>query len=116
MEKVIKLEANQSYIITHFGNNNDLIFREPENCRYFASLVKKHLAPVAQILNCEMDRHRLEMKVRIYPEDQIPEKYRMKIHQPFSNLFNSYAKAFNKRYGRTGSLFRVRFRREEMPD
>jgi hypothetical protein len=31
--------------------------------------------------------------------------------QSFSNLFNAYAKAINKGYGRTGSLFEERFGR-----
>jgi putative transposase len=35
-------------------------------------------------------------------------------NQPFSNLFNSYAKAFNKAYSRTGSLFEKRFHRHEV--
>jgi REP-associated tyrosine transposase len=32
-------------------------------------------------------------------------------HQQFSNLFNAYAKSFNKTYGRTGSLFQRPFGR-----
>lgn len=114
MEQVKKLEANQSYIITHVGNNDELIFRDQENCRYFAGLMEKHIHPVAKILACEMHLNRLEIKVRIRPKEEIPEKYKTKIYQPFSNLFNSYTKAFNKRYDRTGSLFRVRFKREEI--
>ena len=31
--------------------------------------------------------------------------------QKFSNLFNAYSKAFNKRYSRTGGLFQRPFRR-----
>ena len=34
------------------------------------------------------------------------------IAQRFSNLFNAYAKSFNERYNRTGSLFQERFRRK----
>jgi putative transposase len=34
--------------------------------------------------------------------------------QKFSNLFNAYAKAFNKRYDRTGSLFQRPFGRVEI--
>lgn len=35
-------------------------------------------------------------------------------HQPFSNLFNAYTKAINKKYNREGSLFKVRFKRERI--
>ena len=34
----------------------------------------------------------------------------------FSNLFNAYSKAFNKMYGRTGSLFERPFKRKEIGD
>ena len=36
------------------------------------------------------------------------------IEHHFSNLFNAYAKAINKRFNRTGSLFQERFRRKEI--
>src|SRR5690606_21413557 len=39
-----------------------------------------------------------------------------KLHQPFSNLFNAYTKAINKKYGREGSLFKKNFRRELIKD
>lgn len=39
-----------------------------------------------------------------------------KLSQPFSNLFNAYTKAVNKKYGREGSLFKVRFKRERITD
>ncbi len=29
----------------------------------------------------------------------------MTLYQPFSNMFNAYTKAFNKKYNRVGSLF-----------
>jgi hypothetical protein len=34
------------------------------------------------------------------------------LHQHFSNLFNAYTKAFNKKYNRTGSLFEKNFHRK----
>ena len=38
------------------------------------------------------------------------------VTQAFSNFFNSYAKAFNKENGRTGSLFEKHFKRIKMND
>lgn len=35
-----------------------------------------------------------------------------RINHQFSNLFNAYTKAFNKKYDRTGSLFEHTFRRK----
>ena len=46
--------------------------------------------------------------LRIKDSEYLPENYKnneTKIYQPFSNLFNAYAKAFNKQQQRTGSLF-----------
>ena len=39
-----------------------------------------------------------------------------RISQQFSNLFNSYTKAYNKVYARRGSLFIPNFKREEITD
>jgi putative transposase len=38
------------------------------------------------------------------------------VTQAFSNLFNSYAKAFNKQANRTGSLFEKHFKRIKLKD
>lgn len=38
------------------------------------------------------------------------------VSQALSNLFNAYSKAFNKKYNRTGSLFRTRFKRKGVFD
>jgi len=38
------------------------------------------------------------------------------VTQAFSNLFNSYAKAFNKQINRTGSLFEKHFKRIKLKD
>ena len=38
------------------------------------------------------------------------------VTQAFSNLFNSYAKAFNKQTNRTGSLFEKHFKRRKLKD
>ena len=40
----------------------------------------------------------------------------MNIEKSFSNLFNSYAKAFNKRFDRTGKLFEERYKRKKVND
>jgi putative transposase len=37
-------------------------------------------------------------------------------YQSFSNLFNAYTKAFNKKYKRTGSLFEHPFKRKLIND
>ncbi len=36
------------------------------------------------------------------------------VEQPFSNFFNSYAKSFNRKYHRKGSLFNRPFKRKKI--
>jgi hypothetical protein len=36
------------------------------------------------------------------------------VWRPLSNFFNAYAKAINKKYNRTGSLFQYKFKRKEV--
>lgn len=47
----------------------------------------------------------------LYPDGGYLQKKYIPVNQ-FSHLFNSYAQAFNKRYGRTGSLFQHPFKRK----
>ena len=79
---------------------------------FFRKLASRHLDEVCEILACDVDVRRIELVLRFYPEDDIPCRYQGRLYLPLSNLLNSYAKAINKRYDRTGSLFRRRFYRE----
>ncbi|MCX6252634.1 MAG: hypothetical protein NTX61_18020 [Bacteroidetes bacterium] len=58
--------------------------------------------------------------LRIHEENEFPERGKLKgnkpVHQYFSNFFNAYTKAFNKRYDRTGSLFEKNFHRKHIKD
>ena len=57
---------------------------------------------------CLMDNH-FYFIVRIIEEEKI-------VTQKLSNLFNAYAKAFNKQNDRTGSLFEKHFKRIKLND
>lgn len=55
--------------------------------------------------------------LKIKERKNLPEKIKSRkrgIHQPFSNLFNAYTKAYNKKYGRSGSLFQEHLKRIEI--
>ena len=55
--------------------------------------------------------------VKIKEKNQLPLAYRTgekKLFQPFSNMFNAYTKAINKRYARRGSLFQEHLKRKEI--
>ncbi|MCF6307285.1 MAG: transposase [Flavobacteriaceae bacterium] len=102
------IEISQYYHYFNRSNNKELIFREKENYVYFLRLINKYILPIAEIYSyCLLPNH-FHFILRIKDSKDLPEKYqsnKSKISQPFSNLFNAYTKAYNKKYGRKGSLF-----------
>ena len=114
MQKLEEICPGKTYKIVHRGNNDEPLFFEKANNFYFLELVKKHVSPVGDVLNCRLFQTRVELTVKIKTEEQIPPRFAGKLFVPFSNLFNSYAKSINKRYNRNGSLFKRRFERTEI--
>jgi REP element-mobilizing transposase RayT len=100
------LVEDSFYHIYNCGNNKENIFIEEQNYVCFLKLAKKHLFKACDILAyCLMINH-FHFIVRI--KEKVDSKV---ISQSFSNLFNAYSKSINKKYGRTGSLFKDRFSR-----
>ena len=114
------------YHIYNRGNNHENRFIEQRNYSYFLSLYAKHIEPVAETYAYSLLRNHFHISVRIKIEEEYfqqislaskrgevpatkPKKFNPS--QAFSNFFNAYAKAINKGYGRTGSLFEERFGR-----
>jgi len=112
MIRTISLEYEAYYHIYNRGNNSEIIFREESNYLYFLKLLKKYILPVADVFAyCLLNNH-FHLLVRIKEEDKIT----VNIEKSFSNLFNSYAKAFNKRFDCTGKLFEERYKRKKVND
>jgi putative transposase len=115
MEKQDILESDCFYHIFNRGNNKENLFIEDEKYLHFLKLIKNHLVSIAEIYSYCLLKNHFHLVLKIKSKDEI-EKILLidKIHQPFSNLFNAYTKAINKKYNREGSLFRVRFKRERI--
>jgi len=115
MEKQDLLEPDCFYHIFNKGNNKENLFIEDENYLHFLKLIKNHLLSIAEIYcYCLMKNH-FHLVLKIKSKEEIEKIISVdKIHQPFSNLFNAYTKAINKKYNREGSLFKVRFKRERI--
>jgi len=112
MIKTIPLEYETYYHLYNRGNNSEIIFREESNYLYFLKLLKKYILPVADIFAyCLLNNH-FHLLIRVKEENKIA----VSIERSFSNLFNAYAKAFNKRFDRTGKLFEERFKRKKVED
>jgi|CXWL01.1.fsa_nt_gi REP element-mobilizing transposase RayT len=116
------------YHIYNRGNNRENLFIEQRNYPYFLSLYKKHIEPIADTYAYCLLRNHFHTSLRIKTEEEYLQqlqqtsrvsetrevsdtKKKFNPSQAFANFFNAYAKAINKGYGRTGSLFEERFGR-----
>ena len=109
------LEYGHYYHIYNRGNNREDLFVEERNYHHFLKLYAKYILPVADTFAYCLLRNHFHLLVRILtPEEQtlrVSETLRVSPSQQFGNLFNAYAKAINKAYHRTGSLFENPFGR-----
>ena len=115
MPQPVPLQSGKYYHIYNRGNNRENIFHETHNYRHFLNLYAKHVSPVADTYAYCLLRNHFHFLVRIKDLETLPEPLRSKKpSQQFSNLFNAYAKAFNRAYERTGSLFQRPYSRIEI--
>jgi REP element-mobilizing transposase RayT len=113
--KIELLEPGNYYHIYNRGNNREDIFFEPGNYLHFLNLFDKYIHLAAKTYAYCLLKNHFHFLVRIHEEKELPEYFitdNRKISSPFSNLFNSYAKSINIKYGRTSSLFQERFKRK----
>jgi len=112
MSKPMPLQYGKYYHIYNRGNNRENIFTEKRNYRYFLELYTKYIVPIADTYVYCLLRNHFHFLLRIKDLIGFGKPIRSKSpSQPFSNLFNAYAKAFNKACGRTGALFQRPFGR-----
>jgi len=117
------LQYGQYYHVYSRGNNQENLFFEERNYRYFLKLNARYIEPIGDTYAYCLLRNHFHLLVRIktVEEQETLETLRVsetprvfkpkKPGQQFGNLFNAYAKAINKAYGRTGSLFQNPFGR-----
>ncbi|MFL5730062.1 MAG: transposase, partial [Cytophagaceae bacterium] len=113
------LICSQYYHLFNHAVGKDNLFVERENYLYFLKKFGEYADPICQTYSyCLMPNH-FHFLVRIRDEKELLLFYRTLkkevqkeevdlskvVMQRFSNLFNAYAKAFNKKYRRRGSLF-----------
>lgn len=123
--KTTPLEYGKYYHIYNRGINGCNLFRENENYEHFLLQYDKHITPVANTFAWVLMKNHFHFLVKIKEVGEISThfknlegfrnlqglKNRDRINQQFSNLFNAYTKAINKRFHRTGSLFEHPFKR-----
>ncbi len=125
MKTVAPLQPGVFYHIYNRGNNGEDLFRVERNYPYFLKLYEKYVTPIADTYAYCLLKNHFHFLVRIKNEEEIATVHPKAVpdeKQPssediffpsksFSNMFNAYAKAINKMYNRTGSLFEERFSR-----
>jgi hypothetical protein len=123
------LHLGQFYHIYNRGTNGEDIFLEERNYQHFLRPYAKHIEPVADTYAyCLLCNH-FHLLVWIKTAEEQEAHFQgqtetqkvsktlgvFKEKNPsrsFGNLFDAYAKAVNKAYGRTGSLFEHPFGRK----
>ena len=108
------LKPGVYYHIFNRGTNRENVFIEERNYRYFLQLYLKYIEPVAETFAfCLLKNHfHLLVRMKEIEDLQDPKGLQRPLGSvAFSNFFNAYAKAINKAYGRTGSLFQHPFGR-----
>lgn len=122
------METERFYHIYNHANGNENLFKEEENYRYFLQQWDKYTSPIAATYAyCLMPNHihfliRIrsveEVRIKFSFEDIKPfgkfETFQKLVSKQFSNLYSSYAQAFNKMYNRKGSLFTPNFKRKKL--
>ncbi|WP_346238162.1 transposase [Niabella insulamsoli] len=98
------------YHIYNQGNNREVIFRSNEDFLMFLTLVRKLIKPQCEILAwCLMNHH---FHFLIYTTDNGCGKIKQggieidRLTNGIRKLLSGYARIYNKKYLRTGSLFR----------
>lgn len=114
MQKTEPLEHGKFYHIYNRGINSAAIFFERSNYEYFLKLYETHIDPIADTYAWCLMKNHFHLLVRIKEKDLVATDKLP--HQYFSNLFNAYTKAVNKKYNRHSSLFQRAFKRKLVKD
>ena len=116
-----KLVPGNTYHIYNRAISNERLFISDSHYRYFLQKFTKYIQPIAEtICYCLMPNH-FHFLVKIREVNELSAFITKAIKQSrtlenvlskeFSNLFNTYAQAFNKEQKRKGSLFMKNYNR-----
>ncbi|MDR2204748.1 MAG: hypothetical protein LBE36_01115 [Flavobacteriaceae bacterium] len=122
MESKIQLFSDNYYHIYNRGNNGQDIFFDTANYYFFLNRYSQYISPFCDTIAWVLLKNHFHLLVYVKNIDEVdlskleytatknPKK--IDIHFQFGHFFNSYAKAINKKYKRTGSLFEKNFERK----
>ncbi|GET33619.1 hypothetical protein PbJCM13498_24820 [Prolixibacter bellariivorans] len=137
MQKIEPIISDRFYHIYNRGINGENLFAGEDNYFHFLRLYDKFIHPIADTYAWVLMPNHFHLLVRIKEEKEFdftnPDRASNSIGAPnltgfqnlsglkppfqhFSNLFNAYTKAFNKRHARHGALFERPFKRKLITD
>ena len=135
MERKFTFAEGEFYHVYNRGNNRETLF--PEDLWYdiFLNKFRKYIFPLSDIYAyCLLPNH-FHFLIRIKSENELLSFFKSKkkvvnglknseneptvnleklLSGQFSNFFNGYAKAFNKKHNRLGSLFMHTYKRKKI--
>ena len=103
-----KIKSDSYYHVFNQANGMIDIFKESRNYPFFIDKMEKHLAPVCNIIAFCLMKNHFHLVIKTKDVDASD------ISRAFANLFIGYAKAYNKAYHRSGSLFKKPFKRKRI--
>jgi len=118
------LEPNIIFHIYNRGISGMPVFFEHKNYAYFLQQYTKYAHPwVHTFAYCLLENH-FHLQVRVKSEEALAQIIKKDKEKPsywhvsngFSSFLQSYTRAINKMYGRTGSLFESPFKRIAVTD
>lgn len=110
MEYRMKLESGKYYHIYNRSNNRELVFKEPENYRFFFEKYTTMISPhVETVAYCLMPTH-FHCCIKVNTDDPLLLKRKIGI------LLSSYTRAINSRFNRHGGLFQHHTKAIEIHD
>jgi putative transposase len=125
--KYESLETGCYYHVYNHTVGGRLLFREPENYEYFMSLYDKYISPVTDTYAWVLMPNHFHFLIKTSTSSSSSNLTGIEnlsgldaatkpLHQHFSNFFNAYTKAFNKRYNFRGALFERPFKRKRIDE
>ena len=143
MGKIDQIVSGSCYHVFNCGINGTNLYNEPKDFEHFLRLYDKYINPIADTFAwCLMNNHfhlliriKEDVVYKISPKDKLrlglkyedlkwetidvneEEFVNPKMPNPskhFSHLFNAYARYFNLKYDRHGSLFERPFKRKQI--
>jgi len=120
----VKFEPDCHYHVYNRAVDKKTLFASQDNYKFFLKQYDKYLSPVVTTLSYALLGNHFHFGIRIRAQkdlanflklsnlnqDRYGTTHALVAHQ-FQLLFQSYAMAFNKQQGRTGTLFQTPFKR-----